>query len=454
MAIACLCLLTLPAVATRPHTADEIEYFSFIRSLWFDRDLSFDNEYRYFVEHQYTTDPGFAATFLEQTTSTGLRPTFATLGSAILWAPFYGIADAGVRVARALGSNVVADGFSAPYMTAVAWGSACYGWIALALSASLAARLGGKGAAGAVAVALGTPLLFYMYAQPSFAHACSAFVVALFVWIWMRVRERWSLAGVAGLAAVAALMAMVREQDAFIVLAPAVDYLAYAFAPNRRASAAGDGLARLGLAGATFAVCFLPQALAYLAINGRIGPSPIVAGKMVWTSPWTPSVLLSPEHGWFAWTPLVALALAGLVTYAVAPPGGDRSARDVARLLLLVIATQIYVSGSVATWSLAGAFGQRRFVGLTVCLVVGVSWLLARATTSRRQSWAAAALVLAVWWNLGLALQFGERSMDRQRLELPRNAKTTFVELPLRAPSLVYRYLFDRRSFYAAPPER
>ena len=40
----------------------------------------------------------------------------------------------------------------------------------------------------ALAVWLGTPLLFYMYVAPPFSHACSAFAVALFVWTWMRVR--------------------------------------------------------------------------------------------------------------------------------------------------------------------------------------------------------------------------------------------------------------------------
>jgi hypothetical protein len=451
MAIACLCLLTLPAVATRPHTADEIEYFSFLRSLWFDRDVSFDNEYRYFVDHRFTTDPGFTATFLESRTVTGVRPTFATIGAALLWTPFFAAADAGVRIARMFGARVAADGFSAPYLTAVAWGSACYGWIALAISASVAQRLGGRGGLAAAGVALGTPLLFYMYAQPGFAHACSAFVVALFIWLWMRVRDRWSLQGVAVLAAVAALMTMVREQDAFIVAAAAVDYIVYALAPDRRRSAIQDGLARLAIALVAFGVCFVPQALAYVAINGHIGPSPIVASKMVWTTPWALSVVLSPAHGWLAWTPLVALALGGLVWGAAVPAPSSPHQRAVALLLLVVIASQIYVSGSVATWTLAGAFGQRRFVGLTACLVVGLAWLLARAMTPLGRTVVGSAIAIAVWWNLGLAFQFGERSMDRQQLDLRRNAKTTFIELPMRAPALVYRYLFDRGSFYATP---
>ena len=45
-----LFLISLPAVTTRLYASDEIEYFAYLRSLYFDRDLSFDNEYRYFYD--------------------------------------------------------------------------------------------------------------------------------------------------------------------------------------------------------------------------------------------------------------------------------------------------------------------------------------------------------------------------------------------------------------------
>jgi hypothetical protein len=38
--------------------------------------------------------------------------------------------------------------------------------------------------------------------------------------------------------------------------------------------------------------------------------------------------------------------------------------------------------------------------------------------------------------------------MDRQKLELGRNAYDAFVTLPRMAPGLVYRYFTNRASFY------
>ena len=201
---------------------------------------------------------------------------------------------------------------------------------------------------------------------------------------------------------------------------------------------------------AAFVVAYLPQAFAYLALNGRVGPSQMVSRKMYWWAPHALQVILSPEHGLFFWTPLALLALAGLVV--VFRQSGDR--QRLALAFLAMFALQVYVSGSVASWSAAGAFGHRRFVGTTVVLLTGLA-ALARAASSRpARLGLAAAVVLCAWWNLSLMIQFGTGLMNRQQLELCRNARMAFIEVPLRVPELAWRYVFDRASFYAPPGGR
>ncbi len=462
-ALALLFLVSLPAVTTRIHASDEAEYFSYLRSLWFDRDVSFENEYRYFYEHGLSRASGFHETFLERQTPTGLRENWGTIGCAILWSPFYAAADVGVRALRLAGRPVDADGFSRLYVAAVCYGSAFYGFMALILSTMAARRVvGADGRADAtgrteaavvLAVWLGTPLLFYMYVSPPFSHACSAFAVAAFVLAWLHVRERWSTRGFVLLGVLAALMAMVREQDLFFVVGPVLDF-AVTLVRSRPLSAAGKRARSTGalLAGAAAgvaaaAVAYLPQALAYLALNGRVGPSQIVARKMYWSAPHALQVMFSPEHGLFFWTPLALLALAGIA--AIAAKGGDRGRIAVA--LAVMFAAQVYVSGSVESWSAAGAFGHRRFVGTTVILLVGLTALARMPVRRPGRIGLAAVVALCVWWNLALIVQFGTGLMDRQRLEPARNARLAFVEVPAKLPGLAWRYLFDRASFYAAP---
>ena len=87
----------------------------------------------------------------------------------------------------------------------------------------------------------------------------------------------------AALAASGALMAMVREQDAALVVIPAVDYL-WTRVRGRDWTMA-EGVARLGVAAAVFAIGMLPQLLAYRTLNGRFGPAKVIADKMDWTAP-------------------------------------------------------------------------------------------------------------------------------------------------------------------------
>jgi hypothetical protein len=457
-------LISLPAVTVRLYASDEIQYFAYLRSAWFDRDLSFDNEYRYFYDRNIARAHRFKEAFLDFTTVTGHRRNFAPVGSALLWAPFYAVADAGVRVARLLGSSVPADGFSRPYIAAITYGSAIYGFLAIVLSGIAARRLVGPGAPAGVAVWLGTPLLFYMYVAPGFSHACSAFAVALFVLAWLHVRRSWTPQGVVALGALAALMGMVREQDLFIAIGPAVDYVfTNVRGVGRGLTPAGRAAGKAALGVAATAVCFLPQAFAYLTLYGHVAPSPEVQQKMTWTAPNAWRVLASPDNGWFFWTPLAVPALVGLAALAAGRVESERAGAGADRpddrpwiglMCLLMIATQIYVAGSLDTWAGAGSFGQRRLVGLTIFLVIGLAALLHLVRAQMPRIVLAGLVAIAIWWNIGLTAQFGLNMMDRRRVEPARNAYNNFVTIPRLLPTLVYRYALDRESFYESrnPP--
>lgn len=486
-----LFVVSLPAVTPRIYASDEAQYFAFLRSLWFDHDLSFDNEYRHFYDAGATRNQLFRETFLEMTTETGRRINFGTIGCAILWSPFYAVADVAARLLHGAGAPIAVDGYAFPYVAAVCYGSATYAWLAVWLSFLVARRVvpaarsreSPWALSPALFVLMGTPLLFYTYISPPMAHACSAFAVSAFVLAWLHVRARWSPRGMAALGALAALMTMVREQDVFFVVGPALDYAWTLYSSAKAGPIPEDGessSARGGLrrfsprsmalsawAGTSmFALVFVPQAVAYLVLNGHIGPSRLVSRKMTWTSPHALQVLFSPEHGLFLWTPIAAIALVGLVgqvwrpwigftggheepDFAGAARGnGAGDPRRLAVCLLAMVLSQVYVAGCVESWTVAGAFGQRRFVGLTPMLVAGLTWLA--GAVRRRASRVALAilLALAIWWNLGLMVQFGSGMMDRQRLDLARAARNTFITVPMRLPELARRYLFNRSSFY------
>jgi len=434
-------LLTLPLVTARIRGADEIEYFAYLRSAVFDRDLDFENEYTHF----YAQDPvglaGFKATFLDLREPTGRPINFAPLGTALLWAPAYLLAHAGVVVARALGASVAADGFSRPYVIAVCYASWAYGMAALLLMHRALVRFGGFAepapAWATAAVLWATPLLYYVTLGPGFSHAVSLFVISLLLWLTLRDRgHALTLGRAALLGATGGLAALVREQDGLFLAVPAL-VVALDGWRERRLPAT---VARLGAMGIAAGIVFLPQFFAYHAINGRFGPSHFVARKMSFAGPHVLSVLFDPAHGLFVWAPLLLLAAAGLVFAVVRARRGDPVPLALAAGLLL----QIWINGSVDSWTQAGAFGSRRFVGATPLLAWGLAALLAAVLPRFSRRAVAVGLLAFAWWNVSLMVQFGLKLMDRQGLEWPRVAVSQVTEVPRHLGRSAWLFFTDR----------
>lgn len=72
----------------------------------------------------------------------------------------------------------------------MALGTAVYGFLAILISFALARRFVPENWAflAALGIWFGSPLPVYMYFNPSWSHAQAAFVVALFIWYWIRTR--------------------------------------------------------------------------------------------------------------------------------------------------------------------------------------------------------------------------------------------------------------------------
>jgi Dolichyl-phosphate-mannose-protein mannosyltransferase len=423
--------VTLALVSTKIRGADEIEYYSHLRSAFFDRDLDFTNEYERFYKANPQGLAAFKETFLDRREPNTGRPiNFAPIGSAVAWSPFF-------LAAHALVTNGVvkgpADGFSPAYTGAVAYGSSFLAILGFVIAhLTLKRYLGvteGLALTAVLAAWFGTPALYYMTVAPAFAHAPSIFAVSLLFFLWLRAREEdtvfaWVLMGFS-----AGLAMLIREQAAFFLIAPGLG-LGLRVVKGDVKRALERGVAVLG---ATF-LAFIPQLLAYQALNGTFGPTQLVQRKMDFGSPHFIDVLVSPGHGLLAWTPLLIFAFFGLT-------------RSIGRLgalgvvLTAALLAQVYINGSVLSWHQAGAFGSRRFVDSTVLFVIGLAFGL-MAVSTRTQKIIAA---LAIWWNVSLMVQFGLKLMDRQQLDWPGVAVRQVTEVPKR--------ILDTAKLYFTDPE-
>lgn len=426
---------------------DGVGYYAFARSMLIEHRLDFTSDWQHANSsfRLYRLDAAGNVP-RNQYTSTGHIANHFAVGPAILWSPFLIAAHAGVLAWDRLGGHVAADGYSKPYLVAMAVGTAFYGFAALWLAFQLARQYVAERWAflATVAIWFASSLPMYMYFNPSWSHAQSAFAVALFLWYWMRTRSartwaQWAILGILG-----GLMMDVYYITAVVLLLPALESIA-----GYRASLLGKASEpawRLLLKNMIFAAALVAAFLPTLVAKKIIYGSYFYMGyteRWFWNSPAFLKVCFSSEHGLFTWTPILLLAVAGLVVLRRYEP-------TLALYLIIVFAAFVYALGCYQDWHGISSYGSRFFVGLTAFFVLGLAALfdwLAREWKERSAailSYSAVAVLIV--WNLGLMFQWGMHLIpDRGPISWRDAAYNEVAVVPSQAARSVRNYFLGRR---------
>jgi hypothetical protein len=245
------------------------------------------------------------------------------------------------------------------------------------------------------------------------------FAVAVFVYVWVATRDRAGLGSAVLLGALGGLVALVRWQDAVVLLLPVADTLAWLW---RRQAGMAATAARLGALGLAAGVAFLPQLLAWNAVYGTPLLMPQGSGFMRWTRPAMFSVLFSLKRGLFAWTPALLPAVAGL-------PLVIKRDRLAGWSFVIVLAISVYVNAAVQDWWAGEAFGARRFIGDGVFFAFGLSALMTLPQAVRRPGAVQWLSVAAIAYNVLFLFQY-QLFMRGQRdlVPYPDTAAQVFLD--------------------------
>ncbi len=305
------------------------------------------------------------------------------------------------------GGTIAADGYSKPYVLAMALGTALYGFLAIWISFRLARKYLPERWAflAAVGIWFASSLPVYTYFNPSWSHAHSAFMVALFVWYWDRTRTartvmQWVLLGL-----IAGLMMDVYYPNAILLLFPILESLSHFRKDSSGAQPVPFSrifLDNAVLAGAAL-FAFLPTFITKKIIYGSYLDFGYTE-QWFWSSPALLKVCFSADHGLFSWTPIVMLAAVGMIMVR-------HYDRYLALYSVTAFATYLYVIGCYQDWDGLSSFGNRFFVSLTALFVLGLAAFFdyfARVWSERRiRIVAPAATAILIIWNLGLIFQWG-----------------------------------------------
>ena len=436
---------------------DGVGYYAFARAPLIQHNFDFTEDYRH--ANESFRAPRFdenGQPKSEFRTSTGHLENHFTVGPAILWTPFLLLTHAGVLLARALGSSVAADGFSAPYRITMAFATAFYAFLGLLLSFRLARQYVEERWAffATLAVWWASSLPVYMYFNPSWSHAHSAFVVALFLWYWHETRSSRSLTQWIVLAVITGLMLNVYYPNAMVLAVLAIEIARryfHAFRPDP--SAAPDSgprvpqlLLRHFVFAAVLVICLLPTLITRYIIYGNAFESGYIPlGDWLWTSPVFLSVLFSSNHGLLFWTPILFFSIAGLFIF------WRWQRRAGTPFLAAFLAFYIFIS-CYPDWAGISSYGNRFFVSLTPLFILGLAVFLDRIPQlfrSRRAALAAACALVAVFtlWNAGLIFQWGSHLIPaRGPVSFSEILHNQFFVVPRQLSSDLQRYVFKRKA--------
>ncbi len=417
LGVALALALGMAAWAEPPlHRADFPTYFSFLRSLAFDHDLDFANEWRHW---------GFKE---QPLTPTGHRFTQGSIGPALVWAPFFVVGDALVRVERRFGvTRYAADGYSAPYARSAIVGTVVIVVLGLYALGQVLARSYPRGVTVLALLATfgATPLGFYTFVQPGMAHGMTFALACFAIFLADRRAREGRPSDFLLLGLVLGLLVAVRLQGVVLI----VFLVPLLLREWRRERRPPRGLALLAV-GAF--VAFLPQMLAWKAIYGRfitLGSGleawsreagvalPVLFRPGAWFDPrslhfW--DVLCSAERGFFTWTPLCLLGTLGLLLAMGRAPllaGGG----------ILTFLAAAWFNGSLAGFEGADAFGARRFDLVLPFVALGVAAVL-QAMARRPLLAPSLGLASLVLWNAGFIRLWRQNEFTRAA-PLPRLAE-------------------------------
>ena len=447
-----LFLLSLPLINPWVR-GDGVGYYAYIRSLLVEHKLDFENDWRG-ANQSFTMSRvhGDGRIDPRQYTPTGHLDNHFAVGPSILWAPFLVPVHLGMLTLEKLGVNVRPNGFSRPYIIAMAFATALYGFLGLWLSFRLACLYTEERWAllATLGIWFASSLPVYMYFNPSWSHAHSVFIVAIFLSYWHNTQHGRTLWQWMVLGLISGLMLDIYYINIAVLLLPFLESLGGYWSRWRAPGHDWQAVRRLFAANLLYScatlIAFLPTLITRQIIYGH--PLDFGYGELGgwrWGSPHLGSALFSSDHGLLLWTPILILAVTGLFLFL-------KRNRRVAAYLITVLVVFCYLIGGDPNWDGLSSFGNRFFISLTPLFVLGLAVLFSELTSLLKRNRATVALAssltgLLILWNLAFIFQWGMHLIPvRGRISWKQMARNQVAVVPARVLTEVKAYLGNRQA--------
>ncbi len=333
-------------------------YYGYLTALFIYHDL----DYKFIESYESKYYPSNRSVFKDyRVTIDGKIVNKCFPGIAILWLPFFLLAH---FLSYLFGYP--ADGYSIIYQYSIAIAALFYFWLACKILMRFLIRLGAADKLASfitILIALGTNLAFFTIIESSMSHVYSFFLITAFIYAVFRFFEsgnsRWVVPG----ALLLAMIILVRPTNGLVILlVPAMASKSHPFSlPGmlKRPYLGRNLVYGILLMAFLFSLPMLMwhhQADRWLVYSYG-------SESFQFTEPHFFSILFSYNRGWFVYTPIAFISLAGFIGIWKK----DRSRFFwIAGFLLLFI----YLLSSWWMWYYASKCGQRAFIDIYVLIAI------------------------------------------------------------------------------------
>ena len=413
--------------------SDGLAYFFHARSLVLDGNSDITNEFDEF-DRRYPIDPNKSSVMDSIRMNTGRNEETGRVvapwpvGMGLVTAPFYALGFAAESiVASVQGREPDSFGIIPQYF--FAFGSLAFGLLGFWATYLCCRQIADEARSYLVALCavFAGPAAFYIFVNPSMAHAVSFGLASSLILMWWR---QW-VAGTGPRAMllpglILGLLVTIRLQNAIFGLLLAALVM--------RELWRGGWLRSVASALAGLATCAIPMT-ALVLHSAAYGPPhakfALQQGGVLMVgsypihlqSPFFFDVLFSCRHGAFHWAPILALGTIGLIWAA--------RRESWALVLLAVFALQVYLIGGIGIadpsghratfdpsnwndhWKGGTSFGMRYLTECTPLFAAGLVTLLNMSRTSTATILWRIGLTILVVWNGLLILAYGLNTVSR-----------------------------------------
>jgi len=364
---------------------DDNFYFAWARSLIVDHDVNFKNDFEFLANLRgfHSTQRSFSRFMSENPqTSKGYVSNKYGIGMAIISLPFMYIARGLVKVHEVLGGKEVIP-FASIYCLAFIFTSIFSSFFGIIISYRILSHEFGKRCSliailsGVLALSLG----YYIWFQPTMAHAVGFACCTLFVFVTLQWHRRFILMKgssslklflfyTVSMGALLGLNTMIRFTNGVFFLFPAT-LSVHSFIHERslRKKMLRSIIGSLVISIMAFFIAFSPQMIAWKKIYGSFICYSYEGEKLHLFPRYALLVLFGMCNSLFIWTPFAIIAVVGLLWAA-----GKGHPLAISGCCVLLAFLWIY--GAWESYTLGSSYGMRGFVDASFFFLFGISWIV------------------------------------------------------------------------------